>query len=159
MNWSRPRSVIKRVFTAVVGLAIAAFLLIEGSINLGPAVSASQGHGIHGFFVAQAESCDNNGGCTWTGEFKLPDGTVTRTGVRFVGSDPSMREGTVVPALDTGGHSRVYQASSSAQWIEPAVLLVLGLLFLAGFVLSQVRRLRGQAGGILWRLSGRSYPG
>ena len=129
----RRRSAFSRAVGSIIGLAVAIFLLVYGGIGLGPAVSAAQGHGTRGYFVAQSESCDSHNVCTWSGEFKLPNGTVARTNVGFVGSDSAMVQGTVIAALDTGDPTSVYQADSSDQWIQPAVFLLMGVLLLLGF--------------------------
>lgn len=143
---SRTKSVLRRIVTALFSLGLGIFLLVDGGIHIGPAVSAAEGHGIHGYFVAQNESCsssdDGDDSCSWSGEFKLLNGTVTRTNVSFVGSDSSMQEGTVVPALDTGDRSSVYQAGSIDQWIQPALFLLFGAGFIVALIVAMIRALR-----------------
>jgi hypothetical protein len=123
--------------------------------GIGPAVRVAAGHGIHGYYVAKTESCDDQDNCSWTGEFRLANGTVSRKDVGFAGSDSGLVQGTVVPALDTGDRSSVYQENSSGQWIQPAFLLLLGVLFLAGFGRTQLRRVPPQGRLGLLAASGR----
>jgi hypothetical protein len=138
--------VFRRIETVIFTLGLGVFLVIYGGIHIGPAVSAAEGHGIHGYFVAQNESCDSgddgDDSCSWSGEFKLPDGTVTRTNVTWVGSDSSMEQGTVVPALDTGDRSSVYQVGSIDQWVQPALFLLFGVFCFVGLILMLIRALR-----------------
>jgi hypothetical protein len=141
--------VFSRVVTVLFSLGLGIFLLVDGGIHIGPAVSAAEGHGIHGYFVARNESCDSgddgDDSCSWSGEFKLANGTVTRTNVTFVGSDSAMEQGTVVPALDTGDRSSVYQVNSIDQWIQPALFLLFGAIFIVGLVWTLFRALRRRA--------------
>jgi hypothetical protein len=104
------------------------FVAVSGAVGLGPALSASHGGGTKGYFVAQAESCGRN--CSWQGEFRLPDGVVTRRGVTFYGDSSSLRAGSIVPALDTGGSAGVFPRKDSLQWIRPVIELVVGCVFL-----------------------------
>jgi len=107
------------------------FLLVFGAVSIGPAISAAEGHGTKGYFVAQSQTCRRHG-CTWPGEFRLPDGQVTRTGVGFEGSDPSMQVGTVLPALDTGDISNVFPRQGDTTWLFD-LAMVLGGTGLIGY--------------------------
>src|SRR6266567_4975646 len=74
MSWGsgsrrRPAGPVANVIKLVAGTALVVFM----GVSIGPALSAAQGHGTRGFFVAQTESCGRHG-CTWTGKFRLPDG-------------------------------------------------------------------------------------
>jgi hypothetical protein len=75
-------------------LVIGLILVVIASINIGPALSAFQGHGTRGYFVAESHDCSSHG-CTWDGRFQLPDGRVTRSSVSFVGSYLGMHVGSV----------------------------------------------------------------
>lgn len=48
-------------------------LLVIAAIKVGPDISAAEGHGMRGYFVAQTRNCDQNG-CDWSGQFRLPGG-------------------------------------------------------------------------------------
>jgi hypothetical protein len=141
-----PPSAFSRVTGIFVALAAGTFLLAKGGPEIGPAVSAAQGDGIHGFFVARSQNCSSwPDACTWSGDFRLTNGTITRTTVEFVGSDPGIRAGSAVRAIDTGNPSSVYLVNGSGQWLGPAGELTLGgFLLVTGTlrVLSAVRRRR-----------------
>lgn len=108
----------------VFALVGAIVVLVFGSIHLRPTISAGLGHGTSGYFVAQSESCGGRGGCTWHGQFELPDGTVTRSSIAYNGSDPGMTVGTTVPALDTGDPTGVFQPGSISWFWDVLVLLI-----------------------------------
>lgn len=48
-------------------------LLVIAAIKVGPDISAAEGHGMRGYFVAQTRNCDQKG-CDWSGQFRLPGG-------------------------------------------------------------------------------------
>ena len=121
----------------VVGL----IMLVWGAALLRPAISAAEGHGTPGYFVAQSQSCNNHGNCSWSGEFRLPDGQVTRTGVGIDENDSDMVTGSVVPALDTGDTGEVFPRSGDRSWAIDLLVAVIGLA-IAGHGGWQVLRLR-----------------
>ena len=121
-------------------------LVIFMGVGLGPAISAAQGHGTRGYFVAQTQDCSARHGCTWSGEFRLPDGQVTRQGVTFDGSYPAMRVGSVVPALDTGDVSAVFARRGSNSWLGHLAMGVVGIGLIGQVAWAWTRRRRGAAG-------------
>lgn len=129
------RSAGVRVFTGV-------FMLMFGAVSIGPAISAAKGHGVKGYFVAQSQICGRYG-CSWSGDFRLPGGQVTRTEVGFDGSDSSMRVGVVVPALDTGDTSNVFPRHGSLSWLFHLGLLVVGTGLTGYQIYTWARRRRG----------------
>lgn len=123
-SWGRGRIWI------VLGPAFAVSIVVWGAIGIGPAVSAAMGHGTRGYFVAQRPNC-GKGGCTWSGQFRLPDGEITRHGTQLLASDPGMTAGAVVPALDTGDPFEVFPRDGSRQWLQPSLFLLFGIGLLA----------------------------
>jgi hypothetical protein len=128
-------------------LALGAIMLLYGAISIGPAISAAEGHGTKGYFVAQSLNCGRHG-CNWSGEFRLPDGQVTRTGVGFTGGDTGMHVGTVVPALDTGGLFDVFPRHGDTSWLLSLALLVGGAGLLGYRIVTWARRRRGGTPGM-----------
>jgi hypothetical protein len=124
-----------------VGVAVVVFM----AVSIGPAISAAQGHGTRGYFVAQYESCRQHG-CTWSGEFRLPDGQVTRNDVGFDGSYASMRVGSVVPALDTGDFSNVFPRHGSKNWLIDLAAGVFGIFLIGRAAWKLAKRRRGTFG-------------
>jgi hypothetical protein len=106
--------------------------LVVGGIKVASAISAEQGHGTSGYFVAQRWECGGRSGCNWVGAFELPGGAVARTGMEFYGTDPGMTMGTIVPAVDTGDPFGVYQPHGSDLWEYGGGFLFLGVIGLAG---------------------------
>lgn len=117
--------------------------LVVGAVRMGPVISAAEGHGTRGYFVAQYQTCTRNS-CSWKGDFELPDGAVTRSHMRFYGSAPGMTAGTTVPAVDTGDPFGVYQPHSS-QWLLALASLLVGVGFLV--VAAQGARARWSGSG------------
>ncbi|HUA42682.1 MAG TPA: hypothetical protein VMA32_14000 [Streptosporangiaceae bacterium] len=134
-----PISVALALIIGIVGLVL-------GGIQVASAISASQGHGTAGYFVAQ-RLVYGRSGIYWYGEFELRDGTVVRSGTEFYGSDASMTAGSVVPAVDTGDPFGVYQPHGTDSWSRGASFLFLGVIGLAAAA-HLARRLRsgGSAG-------------
>jgi hypothetical protein len=66
----------------------------------------------------------------WTGNFELPDGTVTLRNVGFnTGSASAISVGKPVPALNTGDASMVFPANDSTQWLFQIGELAAGAFF------------------------------
>lgn len=129
--------------------------LVVGTIRMGPAISAAEGHGTHGYFVAQYQVCTRNS-CSWKGDFELSGGAVTRSHIRFYGSAPGMTAGTTVPAVDTGDPFGVYQPHSS-QWLLALASLLLGVGFLV--VAAQWARARWSGSSAGPELEAADQPG
>jgi uncharacterized protein YceK len=113
-------------------LVIGIVALVVGCIKVASAISAEQGHGTSGYFVAQRWACGGRYGCYWVGAFELPGGAVARTGMDFYGTDAGMTVGTIVPAVDTGDPFGVYQPHGSDLWTYSAGFLFLGVIALVG---------------------------
>ena len=154
MSWGsgsrrRPAGPVANVIKLVAGTALVVFM----GVSIGPALSAAQGHGTRGYFVAQAESCGRHG-CTWSGKFRLPDGQVTRGGVNFDGGYSGMHVGSVVPALDTGAFSGVFPRHGSDDWLTDLAAGVFGIGIIGRTIWAWAKRRRGAFGGP----AGSEYP-
>jgi hypothetical protein len=125
-----------------VKLAVGVVLVLVMSLSIGPAISAAQGHGTRGYFVAQTENCGRHS-CTWRGQFRLPDGQVTRGGVSFDGSYPSMHAGSMVPALDTGDFSNVFPRHGSVSWLVDLAAGVFGIALIGQVTWAWAKRRQG----------------
>jgi hypothetical protein len=134
-----PISVALALIIGIVGLVL-------GGIHIASAISASEGHGTAGYFVAQ-RLIYGRSGTYWYGEFELRNGVVVRSGTEFYGSDANMTAGSVVPAVDTGDPFGVYQPHGTDIWSGGASFLFLGVIGLVTAALL-ARRLRsgGSAG-------------
>jgi hypothetical protein len=130
---------------SLITLAAGVVVVVVVGVSIGPAISAAQGHGTRGFFVAQSESCGRHG-CTWSGEFRLPDGQVTRNDVGFEGSYSSMQVGSVVPALDTGDFSNVFPRHGSTTWLIELAAGVFAIFLICRATWKLARRRRGRFG-------------
>lgn len=137
----RPSGPGTSVIMYVIGIALVVFM----GVHIGPAVSAAQGHGTRGYFVAQAENCGRHG-CTWSGQFRLPDGQVTRSNVTFDGSYPGMHAGSVVPALDTGDFSAVFPRHGADSWITDVAVMTFGIGLIGRTIWTSAKRRRDALG-------------
>jgi hypothetical protein len=130
-----------RVFltiTIVFFLGWGSFLVFEGATSLGPGIRASHGQGTQGYFVPQDKECGGRGGCTWYGDFRRPDGTVTRRGVHYDGYADSLQAGRAVPALDTGDPAQVFPRHDTLSWRWPVMKLAGGAFLIVAGVLGGV---------------------
>jgi len=139
--WNRGSGWRRRPPGPVFWLVFGIVLLVYASISIGPAVSAARGHGVRGYFVAQAESCGRNG-CSWSGLFRLPGGQVTRRGVNFFGSESGMHAGSVVPALDTGDLSGVFPPHGDKGWLADLAIGAIGTALIARSIWTWKKRRR-----------------
>jgi hypothetical protein len=106
-------------------------LMIFGSLTLyfavtglGPALRAARGEGTAGYFIPQRETTGK--GATWYGEFRLPDGTVTRRNVSIEDLPVSgMQAGVPVAARDTGDPEGIFPRKDPGAWHLPANLAVM----------------------------------
>jgi len=99
-RWGR-RLLIDTALVAFLGLAV--WLAWSAAASAGPAFRAAGGAGTPGSFIPQSKSCAPKSGCTWYGEFRLPDGTVARTDVTIADTaSEGLRTGTPVAATDVG---------------------------------------------------------
>ena len=125
----------------VARLVFGIVLLVVAGVGIGPAVSAARGHGVRGYFVAQAENCGRHG-CSWSGLFTLPGGQVTRSGVDFFGDESGMHAGSTVPALDSGALTGVFPRHGNDGWLEYPVMGTVGTALIAQSIWALVRRRR-----------------
>jgi len=115
-------------------LVFGVLILLAGALNLGPAVSAAEGHGTHGYYIARNFVCVDGyrtHTCEWKGDFvSRPGGPALRSYVEFKGHLPSnIHEGEAVPAVDTGAPSEVFQPGNLYSWFFALALTVFGGLF------------------------------
>lgn len=108
----------------------------SGTSGIGPGLRAASGGGVTGYFIPREEQCPKQA-CTWTGDFRLPDGTVllVEAGIQDT-TETGFRAGVPVPARDTGANY-AFPPSDPGAWHDAAYALILGtwswavLLFLA----------------------------
>jgi hypothetical protein len=93
--------------------------LYFGVTGIGPGLRAASGGGTVGYYIPQRETTGR--GAQWYGEFRLPDGTVTRrdTGIEDV-SRGALRTGAPVAARDTGYFDGVFPRDDPGAWHAPA---------------------------------------
>jgi hypothetical protein len=106
---------------------------------------------VRGSFVAVTEHCGR--GCFWSGNFVLPDGTVTLRNVDFNAFTSKMSAGQSVKALDTGDPSLVFPTNDSTQWLtQQLVALVLCVVYIvAGLLALAVMARRARRMGMFHR--------
>jgi hypothetical protein len=114
---------------ALWGLAFAVVLLVGGVSTIGPAIRASHNQGTRGSFVAVTEHCGR--GCSWDGNFVLPDGSVLLRNVSFNAGTGEMSAGQSVAGLDTGDTSVVFPTKDSTQWLTQTFEIAIGVIWLA----------------------------
>jgi hypothetical protein len=115
----------RRASGPVPWLVVGAVVFLVAVIGLGPAISAAEGHGTRGNFVAQTYDCHRS--CHWKGKFELPDGQITRLSVEYSGDETGMHAGTKVRALDTGDLTTVFAGHGSTTWVANVVELALAI--------------------------------
>ncbi|WP_248964386.1 hypothetical protein [Sphaerisporangium perillae] len=134
------------VFTVALTL-IGAFLLYLAIPNIGPAVRAARADGVPGVFTARGLDCIQHPGhesCSWSGDFRSDDGTISRTGIVLYGADrDALRAGMPTRAVDVGRPSRVYGPGGSREWVFTALLLLAGLAILVFPYAGSLRRPAG----------------
>lgn len=107
--------------------ALALFLVLTGAIGIGPAAGAALGYGTQGYFVPTRLNCGSR--CTWSGDFMLPGGRITRTGVSLDNPHGPLLHDEPVPALDTGEQGTVFPPHGGRLWILRLIELVAGMVF------------------------------
>ena len=122
-------------------LAFGVAILVASAIGFGPSISAAEGHGTRGYFVARTQTCDR-GGCSWGGQFRLPGGKVTRSGVGFSGNESGMRAGTVVPALDAGDRHVVFARHGDLTWLGDLITAAIAMAIIALAIRKLLKRRR-----------------
>jgi hypothetical protein len=129
-RWGR-RLLIDTVLVAFLGVSV--WFAWSSAASVGLAFRAAGGAGTLGYFVPLSKSCDKSG-CTWYGEFRLPDGRVARTDVT-IADTPSgdLQAGTRVAATDVGdddtsngGSGVVFPAHDPGAWSSTVTDLVQG---------------------------------
>jgi hypothetical protein len=121
----------RRVPSLWASLVVAALLILFGTgtlyqavTRLGPAVQAAHGGRTAGYFIPQRETTGR--GAAWYGEFRLPDGDVTRRDVGIQDLPVSaVHAGVPVAARDTGDPAGVYPRDDPGAWHYPADVAVM----------------------------------
>jgi hypothetical protein len=141
-RWRAVRAPVGMGFSFAIGMA----LLLGGALNIGPAISAAEGHGTHGYYIARDYYCTgrHSSYCQWKGDFATrPGGPAVRTDVEFKGHLPAgIHAGEVVPAVDAGSPFEVFQPGNRAAWLGALALIVLGgiwVLAMAGLIVMRFR--------------------
>jgi hypothetical protein len=137
--WSPLRHWTPRVLGSVALLALiagSAWVASAALSSLGPAFRASHGQGTRGYFIPQSGGCGR--GCSWYGEFRLPNGTVTLRGTSLNDGGRDVQIGVPVPALDSGA---VYPANDPGAWGYPLATTVEGYSTAALFAAVGIARL------------------
>jgi hypothetical protein len=118
-----------------------------GITEIGPAIRAAHGGGTAGYFIPGPEPC---GKCGWLGDFRLPDGTVTRRETHIDLSKSALHTGVPVTARDTGDPDTVFPRSDPGAWHGPVAVLFgaswCWAATLALIIRAVARRLRGSRG-------------
>jgi hypothetical protein len=157
-RWRTARTWVGIVFSLAVGLAV----LVVGSVTIGPAVSAAEGHGTHGYFTARFVACHRRSGCEWKGDFaRSRGGPATRTDLEYKGHLPSnVHDGLAVPAIDTGAPYEVFQPGNWTGWLSALGLILLGLVWVLVTVVVAMIRATGRAPFLAnWQPGRRDGPG
>jgi hypothetical protein len=125
-------------------VATGTLCLFFGVTGIGAGLRAASGGGTAGYYIPQRETTGR--GAQWYGEFRLPDGTVTRrdTGIEDV-SMGALRAGVPVAARDTGYYDGVFPRDDPGAWHGPADMLAGAAWFYAAALVVLIRL------GILWR--------
>jgi hypothetical protein len=141
-RWRAVRAPVRLGFSLVIGVVV----LLVGAFTLGPAISAAEGHGTHGYYIARSFVCEGYraGSCHWKGDFaRTRGGPAVRTDVEFKGHLPAdLQPGEVVPAVDTGAPFEVFQPGNRAIWLGALGLTILGgiwILATAGVIAMRFR--------------------
>lgn len=131
---TKPAGIAYLLIIGIAVLGLGAYLLGSGAAALGPARRAAEGQGVHGSFVAVTEHCGKYG-CSWTGNFVLPEGIVSLRNVKLNTDTGGMKAGQSRPALDTGDNSMVFPANNRRQWLQQVVDMAIGAaLIVFGFL-------------------------
>jgi len=106
-------------FGVILLIAAGTLPLYFGVTGIGPGLRAASGGGTAGYYIPQRETTGKGG--QWYGEFRLPDGAVTRrdTGIEDV-SMGALRTGVPVAARDTGYLDGVFPRDDPGAWHGPA---------------------------------------
>jgi hypothetical protein len=123
---SRPARLIAGCVIGVLLPAGIMAVLVAGSLATWRAVQAAEGHGTRGSFVVSVQRS--------RGEFRLPDGQITRQNVSFAGSTTGLSPGQVVPALDTGDVTYVFPRHGSRHWVSDAATLAVTVVALGAWI-------------------------
>jgi len=121
----RPARLVARCVIVVLLPAGIIAVLVAGSLATWRAAQAAEGHGTPGYFVSVQGA---------RGEFRLPDGKITRQNVSFAGSASGLSPGAVVPALDTGDVTYVFPRHGSGHWVSDAATLAVTVIALGTWI-------------------------
>lgn len=130
-------------------------LLVFGSIEIGPAYAAAQGHGTLGTYTTtRIASCEHPAECSWYGDFVSADGRHTRLNVRFDGVWTRGTPGTTTPALDSGDPFTVFPRTGTNLWMRDLMALIGGTVIMVpwlGCVLLWLTRKLRMPWPTIWR--------
>lgn len=142
---------LKVIVSGLVGLMGLVFMIV-GCILLPPAISAAEGHGVHGVFIAdQYVPAQPRRPSYWLGTFTASDHRLVVAHVGYNNPPRALHEGTELPALYPGG-ATVFAPHNSSAWFGDVVFTFIGAGFFGWWVwymplkpLRRRRRLRTQA--------------
>ena len=112
-------------------------------MDIGPAYEARTG-GTPGTFVAREADCGGRGGCSYHGDFRSDDGTVTRTHIGMASGGDIHAVGDESRAVDTGDRANVYPPGGGSDWLIVTAFLVGIVGFTFAWGVSVLRRIRGR---------------
>jgi hypothetical protein len=124
-----------QVLAAFIGF-LGLVILAIGCILLPPAISAAQGHGVRGVFVAeQYVTSTNRYGQSgfWVGSFTAANHSVEANNVDYNDPPFPVRAGSKLSALYPGG-DEVFAPHGSSAWLGLLVLTLAGAAFFGGWV-------------------------
>jgi hypothetical protein len=146
----------------IVLIAFGAVFMSMGITEIGPAIGAAHGGGTIGYFIPGPAPC---GKCGWLGDFRLPDGTITRRDTRIDLGKSALHTGVPVAARDTGDPDTVFPRQDRGAWHGPVAVLfgaswcwAAALALIIRAAARRLRRRRDGNGGYLIALRGLSAP-
>jgi hypothetical protein len=126
----------------IVLIAFGTLFMSMGVTEIGPALRAAHGGGTVGYFIPGQKP---GGKAEWFGDFRLPDGTVTRRHTRIADlSKDTLHTGVPVAARDTGDPDSVFPRDDQGAWHGPTSVIV-GAVWCLGWALTVIIR-----AGIRW---------
>jgi hypothetical protein len=132
---TRPRKWTSDLLAKWVLLPVVALVLIIGGIILlVPAIAASKGHGIHGFWSAETYICTRPNECYWQGTFKASHGNLIVHYVDYYGMTQPENPGSGIQALYPGGGYVFPPNGLPSAWHEPALFVSIGVILLAWWI-------------------------
>jgi hypothetical protein len=107
------------------------FFVVYPGMQISAAIRAAAAKGVQGFWTATGQRGGSRG-LFWVGAFKLSNGKVLLANVEYLGNLSSVRMGTTVPALYSGGTPAFVYPRHGYDW-KAELFTVIGaaILFLA----------------------------